>query len=68
MVNKKTLVVRLTKNQHERIKNLAEAKGFKNVSHFVRETLLGRDMVFDEKFNRLYEKIMNNPENSSDSL
>jgi Arc/MetJ-type ribon-helix-helix transcriptional regulator len=58
MVNRKYIMVRLTRNQHERIRNQAQAKGFKTISSYVRDSLLGRDLAFDEKFNLIYKKIM----------
>lgn len=38
------LMVRLTKTQHTRIKNLAEASGFKTISNYVRTQLLNPSM------------------------
>ena len=58
MVNKRVIAVRVTKDQHERIKLRAQAKGFKTVSSYVRDSLLGRDLAFEDKFNRLYDRIM----------
>lgn len=62
MVNNKSITIRLTKNQHERIRNIAQAKGYKNVSDYIRSVTLGQDMVFQEKFDKLYERIFNEKE------
>ena len=51
-------MVRVTKNQHERIKNAALAKGFRSISDYVRSLTLGNDLVFEQRFNDLYNKLM----------
>jgi len=60
MTNHKYLFVRITKNQHERIKINAEAKGFKTISGYIRSLALEKDIVFEKRFDELYEKIVNN--------
>ena len=62
MVNTKVIIARVTKNQHERIKINAQAKGFKTISNYIRALALEKDMVFDQKFDELYDKIINNSE------
>ena len=52
--------MRLTGNQHERIKVNAQAKGYKTISDYIRSLALDKDVAFDQKFNKLYDKIVNN--------
>ena len=51
------LMVRMTKNQKERIRNYAESKGYKTVSSFIRNILLEKDLAFERKFNEMYEML-----------
>ena len=62
MVNGKIVVTRVTKNQFERIKINAQAKGFKTISEYLRSLALERDLIFDKKFEELYNKIINSTE------
>ena len=59
MVNNRMILIRVTRNQAERIRNNAHAKGFKTVSAYIRSIALEHDLQFDQKFNRLYETILN---------
>jgi len=58
MVNQRLLVVRLTKNQKERIKVNAEAKGYKTISSYIRALALEQNMNFEDKFNEMYNKLI----------
>lgn len=58
MVNQKYLFVRLTKNQKERIRVNAEAKGYKTISSYIRALALENDLGFEKKFNEIYRKIV----------
>jgi len=60
MIKNRCLRVKVTTNQHERIKVNAQAKGFKTISDYIRSLALDKDMAFDHKFNELYDKIVNN--------
>jgi len=60
MVNNKTIMVRVTKNQHERIRNNACAKGFRTISDYVRSISLENDLIFEQKFNEVYNRIVKN--------
>lgn len=60
MVNNKVISVRVTKNQHERVRNNAFAKGFKTVSAYVRSLALENDLIFEQKFNEIYNKLVRN--------
>ena len=64
MVNQKLLSVRLTKNQHERIRIKAEAKGYKTISSYIRALTLDNDLGFEQKFDRMYDKVINGGSNT----
>ena len=49
---------RVTRDQYERIKNNARAKGYLNLSHYLRDLALDKNLVFEQKFNEIYEVIM----------
>ena len=57
---KKNVLVqfRLTKVQYARLKNMMEAKGYQRVAQYIRDNLLGKDLLFDEKFNAIYNVVM----------
>jgi len=59
MVYQRLLVVRITKNQYERIRIKAEAKGYITVSSYVRALTLGNDLGFEQKFDKMYDKVVN---------
>jgi len=59
MVNQRCLIVRLTKNQHERVRTNAEAKGYKTISSYIRALALEQNMNFEDKFNEIYNKLIN---------
>jgi predicted DNA binding CopG/RHH family protein len=50
--------VRVSDDQFERVKNNATAKGYKNTSQYIRDLALEKDMVFDRRFNEIYNAIM----------
>ncbi|MBL7055037.1 hypothetical protein ISS05_04735 [Candidatus Woesearchaeota archaeon] len=58
MVNQKCLMVRLTRNQHERIRMNAEAKGYKTLSDYIRTLALEHDLDFKEKVDKIYCKVV----------
>lgn len=60
MMDSKTryIQVRVSPEQYERIRNNAQAKGFKTVSSFIRNILLEKDLLFEQKFGRMYEIIV----------
>ena len=59
MSMRRSLIVKLTKNQHERLKNNAEAKGYKTISSYIRAVTLEHDLSFEEKFDELYNTLVN---------
>ena len=58
MTNHRFLFVRLTKEQYERIKTMAQAKGFKTISQYVRSSILENDSAFERKFEEIYQRII----------
>ena len=58
MPNRRFLMVRLTKDQYERIRVNASSKGFKTISQYVRSSILEHDSVFERKFEEIYQKIV----------
>lgn len=56
----KLVVFRVTSSQYERIRNKAEAKGFKTISSFLRHLALEKDLVFEQKFEEMYRIITRN--------
>lgn len=58
MVNNKMIIVRVTKNQHERVRNNAFAKGYKTMSAYLRALALENDLIFEQKFDEIYEKLL----------
>ena len=59
MSMRRSLIVKLTKNQHDRLKNNAEAKGYKTISSYIRAVTLEHDLSFEEKFDELYNTLVN---------
>ena len=56
---------RVTPNQHERIRNNAEAKGHKTVSGYLRELALKKDMFFEQKILEMHKILTEKWEESS---
>ena len=57
MQKTKLIQFRVTKYQYERIRNNAESKGFRTISAYLRETALNKDLIFEKKFQEIYEII-----------
>lgn len=57
MRKNKRIHFRITTQQHERLKNLAEAKGFTKISEYLRYVALEKDLEFEEKFNMMFNII-----------
>ena len=60
MTNKRRLVVRLTRSQHDRVKNNAEAKGYKTISSYIRAIALEHDLGFENKVNEIFIRLTEN--------
>ena len=57
MRKNKRIHFRITTQQYERLKNIAEAKGFITVSEYLRYSALERDLEYEEKFNTMFNII-----------
>ena len=49
---------RLTRLQHERLKNMAESKGYQRIAQYIRDTIMEKDLLFEQKFNEIYNTIL----------
>ena len=49
---------RVDKLQHERIINIARAKGFYHTEDYIRYILLEKDLTFERKFQEIHEAIL----------
>lgn len=54
MVMNRTIQVRMTKDQYERIQNNSQTKGFDSMSSFMRFAALERDFVVEQKVCEIY--------------
>ena len=52
------IIIRVTRNQHDRIKNNASAKGYKTISAYLRSLALEHDLSFNRKFDHLYNTFL----------
>lgn len=59
MVNHRFLVVRLRRQHYERIKNDAEAKGFENVSEYIRSITLNDEIGLHQKITEIHNTLVN---------
>ena len=58
MKNQKCLQIRLSSEDYERIRNKAQARGYKTLSSFMRHLALERDLLFEQKFDEIYGIIV----------
>lgn len=66
-MNKNRVVyIRVTKDQHQRFRENANAKGFKTISAYVRTAVLENDLILQEKITKIYNKIVD--EGKDDSI
>jgi len=52
----------MTKSQHDRVKNNAEAQGHKTVSSYIRSVALEEDLSIHRKIDEIYAKIISEEE------
>ncbi len=50
--------VRTTEDQFQRIKNNAQAKGYKTISAYIRQISLEHDLVIDKMINEIYKEVV----------
>lgn len=57
MVTSQDIRIRLSKDQKQRLKNLAEAHGHKTISDFVRSKIFDDDLALHKKINKVIELL-----------
>ena len=58
MVMIRTIQIRLTKDQYERITNNSRVKGFSSLSAYLRFVALDQDLVFQDKIAEIYTHLL----------
>lgn len=58
MVMNRTIQIRLTKVQYERIKNYAELKGFTSLSGYLRHIGLEQDLILQQKISEIHNHLL----------
>jgi len=58
MAKTKFIQIRVTKSQFEQIKNNAYAKGFINISAYIRKLALEQNSLFERKINEMYDTLI----------
>ncbi|MFH1917088.1 MAG: hypothetical protein ABIJ21_07540 [Nanoarchaeota archaeon] len=62
MPKNRVIMIRVTNTQYERIVNNALAKGYKTISDYVRNSILGFDLLTETKIQKMFEVIVENKE------
>ena len=57
MAKTRYVQVRVSQDQFDRIKNNASAKGYKTTAHYVRDLMLEKNLVFERKFEEMYQEL-----------
>jgi len=60
--------IRVTPEQHERIRNKAQAKGYKTITSFIRNLALEKDLVFEQRFDEIYRILTKKKDSSSNPV
>ncbi len=58
MVMNRTIQIRLTKNQYERIKIYSKTKGFNSLSGYLRHLGLEQDFLLQEKISEIHNHLL----------
>ena len=58
MVMIRAVQVRLTKDQHERLKNYAEMKGFSSLASYIRYVALDQDFIVRQKIFEIHAHLL----------
>ena len=53
----KSIQIRVTPDQYERIKNKSYAKGYTTITSFILHLALEKDLVFEQRFNEIHRII-----------
>lgn len=60
LCRKTEFMVRVTKSQYDRILDNAETKGYKTISDYIRNRILGFDLFTEAKIHRIFEVVVQN--------
>lgn len=55
----KHIQIRVTPEQYERIRNKAQAKGYKTITAYLVHMALERDLLFEQRFEEMYTLLKN---------
>ncbi len=58
MVKIRTVQVRMTRDQYERIKNNSKVKGFNSLSAYLRYVALEQDFVLRQKISEIHDHLL----------
>ncbi len=58
MVMNRTIQIRLTKDQYERIKNYSKIKGFNSLSGYLRHLGLEQDFILHQKISERHNHLL----------
>ena len=58
MVRNRTVQVRLTRDQHERMKGNCHVRGFGSLSSFIRFVTLEQDLMLQQKVHAIHEHLL----------
>lgn len=53
----KHIQIRVTPEQYERIRNKAQAKGYKTITAYLVHMALERDLLFEQRFEEMYNLL-----------
>lgn len=62
MTYTRTIQIRLSREQHDKIKNDAKANGFNSISNYVRYLALGRQFLIEQKIIEMHKIIVGGEE------
>jgi len=58
MVKTRSINVRLSKSQIERVRDNADAKGYKSIAQYARSKMLEHDSANERKLDEIYKEIV----------
>ena len=62
MVKNRTIQIRLTRDQYERIKNNSRIKGFSSLSTYLRFVALEQDFVLQQRIYEIHAHLLGSPD------
>lgn len=54
---RRSIQIRVTKEQYERLRNKAFSQGYKTLTSFILQQALENDLLFERRFNEMYQAI-----------